>query len=86
MFVVYFCDIMLLVAHAHACTMYGGNLLHAWQYLHMQHHQVPLQARSISTMQQRYIINMTVVLTIIVLTARLITVLPDIANRVPISS
>ena len=35
---------MLLIAHARAYTMYGGRILHVCQYLHLQHHQVPLQA------------------------------------------
>ena len=83
MFVAYFCDAMLLIAHARACTTYGGNLLHAWQGLHMQH-VTKCQFRnacSISTMLQRYIINMTVVFTIVVSTARSITGLRDNLKR-----
>ena len=82
MFIEYYCDAMLLIACAHACTIYGGNLLHAWQYLHMQHHQVPLQACSISTTLQHYIISMTMVISIVVSTAWSITILGDNSKRV----
>ena len=50
MLVEYYCDAMLLIARAPACTMYSGRKLHACQYLHSQHHQVPLQV----PMQNQY--------------------------------
>ena len=85
MFVAYFCDAMLLVARARACTRttYGGNYYMRGKDCARNATKCQFRhARSISTTLQWYISNMTVVLSIAVSTARSITVLRDNLKRI----